>query len=161
MRTERYNGLWLEMYDSIDELPIHRFMAHNKYVLIDSGVGGDIEALTKHLDLIRRYNANEDKESVDKQALNAIQNIYFIFQNISPKMNAFVVLLKSINGKAVNDLTQEGINRVIKRLGCAGLTWGKMNQILDEIKKNWIRKSKSFFQRLRDRLKRTNTTRSY
>ena len=43
MKTAKVNGHTVEIFDSIDELNIRRFQKYNKYMLIDSGVGSDLQ----------------------------------------------------------------------------------------------------------------------
>ena len=57
MLTMRLNGHYLELYDSIDELPFARFQEYNRAVLIDSGLGSDFAAIDRHITQARRYNA--------------------------------------------------------------------------------------------------------
>ena len=41
MKTTKIGERAVVLYDSIDELPILRFHAYNKMLLIDAGVGSD------------------------------------------------------------------------------------------------------------------------
>ena len=45
MKTLYINNHEIKVYDSIDELPIINFQKYNKYVLIDSGLGSDIDSV--------------------------------------------------------------------------------------------------------------------
>ena len=39
----------VEMYDSIDELPIIRFHKYQKLLLVDSGIGADINSFDQRI----------------------------------------------------------------------------------------------------------------
>lgn len=51
----------VEIYDSIDELPIKRFHKFNKYLLIDAGVGSDLNSISEKINRIVRFIDKEDK----------------------------------------------------------------------------------------------------
>ncbi|MGL5979408.1 MAG: hypothetical protein ACRCZY_00735, partial [Phocaeicola sp.] len=55
MRKETINGHKVEIYDSIDELPIRNFHKYNKYLLVDSGVGSDLNDINTKISLIQNY----------------------------------------------------------------------------------------------------------
>ena len=84
----------VELYDSIDELPIVRFHKYNKMLLV-------------------RYCRLNQPDKAEKEIGNIRQNIYFIQSEISPKHLAFAALVKSIDGKLVDDLTDDGLQKVL------------------------------------------------
>ena len=49
MKTIIFKDKTIKLYDSIDELPIVNFQKYNKYILIDSGLGSDIESVDEHI----------------------------------------------------------------------------------------------------------------
>ena len=49
MRVIKYKDKIIKLYDSIDELPIVNFQKYNKYLLIDSGIGSDLNAFDEHI----------------------------------------------------------------------------------------------------------------
>lgn len=123
MRQERINKHVVELYDSIDELPIVRFQKYNKYLLIDSGVGSDMNDVLDHIDRAKLYiSANPTMAVVEME--NMRQAIYLISEEISPKYMAFAVLVHKIDGKEMNDLSDVGLKKVL--------------EILNEVKKSWI-----------------------
>lgn len=123
MRQERINKHVVELYDSIDELPIVRFQKYNKYLLIDSGVGSDINDVLDHIDRAKLYISANPKMAVVEME-NMRQAIYLISEEISPKYMAFAVLVHKIDGKEMNDLSDVGLKKVL--------------EILNEVKKSWI-----------------------
>lgn len=94
-------GISLEMYDSIEEMPIVAFQEYNRSILIDSGIGADLDSFDMHIDNVRRSIAAGDMVKAEQILVNMRQNINFIIQNVSPKHRAFSSLVKSINGKEV------------------------------------------------------------
>ena len=58
-------------------------------------------------------------------------------------MNAFVALIKTMNGKEIDLANTESI---IKELSRKGLTIGKLSGFMNEVKKKLTKKLKSFFR---------------
>ena len=148
MKRAKENGNDILLYDSIQETPITRFMEYNRYLFIDSKVGADHNALEQHIALLHKYSENGDKERHKKQLMNYHLAIQFIMGRINPRMNAFVAMMKELNGKQVVDVDENAAAEYIQEMGRRGLTWGKMNFHLAALKKklqlSWTR----FFRRL-------------
>ena len=158
MLNVRLNGHYLEMYDSIDELPFPRFQEYNRALLIDSGLGSDIQAIDRHINQARQYNANKDTANTEQALQNMRQAIFNVLEKSSPEGQAFVALIRRMNGNAVDDLSPEACRAILDELGRKGLTIGKLRGILAQIKKNWIANWKHSFQEWRTVRKRKNTT---
>lgn len=105
MRTEKINGHKVEIYDSIDELPIVRFQQYNKMMLVDSGIGSDLSDIDIRISRTIAYIMQKEPKSAIKEMENLRQTIYFIHEGISPKNLAFAALVKSIDGKETNDIS--------------------------------------------------------
>jgi len=146
LKEIHHNGHTLEMYDSIDELPVTRFLEYNVMLSIDAGIGGDMESAARHIIAIRRYNAKGDKEKVDQEARNLYQNLAFCVGHTNPEMTAFVALIHRMNGRPITDLSSEGVQRVIRELGHRGFTIGKMRGFLTAVKKKLKPSLRSFFR---------------
>ena len=157
MLNIKLNGHYLEMYDSIDELPFSRFQEYNLAVMIDSGLGSDIAAIDRHIDLARKYSAAGDKASTEQALLNMRQAIAFVLSGASPEARAFVVLIHRMNGNELTDLSESNVKRVIAELSRRGLTAGKLRGFLAHVKKNWTLNWKRFFQASRTARKRKST----
>ena len=105
----------VEIYDAIEELPITRFHKYNKMLLIDSGIGSDLSDFDNHIErAIRFCKVNPDITA--KELENLRQNVYFVQSELSPKMLAFCVLIKSIDGKQCNDISDDALAELQKEL---------------------------------------------
>lgn len=138
------NGHHLEMYDSIDELPFSRFQEFNRALLIDTGLGSDFAAFDRHIEQARRYNATGKPEQVEQALLNLRQSIFFAMDRIGPESQAFVVLIHRMNGREIDNLSQDNIRRVIDNLSRKGMTVAKIRGILERIKKKLMRSWRTF-----------------
>lgn len=132
MRTGYINGHSVEIYDSIDEMPIQRFQKYNKYMLIDSGVGSDLHDILAHIDRAQIY-MKKNPEMAKVELENMRQAIYLVSEEMSPKYMAFSVLVYKLDGQIVDDLTDVGLKRVLDKLNKVPKKW--MDGILDLVKK--------------------------
>lgn len=116
MKNLSINGKIIRVYDSIDEMPIINFQKYNKYLLIDSGIGSDADDIDAHIIRIAKFiKANNSKKAL-QELQNMRQNIYMVNSEISPKYLAFAALIHSIDGKKVDDLSDDGLKKILKSL---------------------------------------------
>ena len=116
MVTAKIGRHTVEIYDAIDELPIIRFQKYQKLLLIDAGVGGDINAFDQRLEKAGRFLAMGKTEEAGKELANLRQNVHLIQSEINPRHLAFAVLVKSVNGKGCDNLSDDGLRGVLDLL---------------------------------------------
>lgn len=122
MRRLFVNGRVLKVYDSIDELPIVNFQKYNKYLLIDAGIGSDIDSIDAHMAKIAKLVRVDTKKAL-QELQNMRQNMYMITSEISPKYLAFASLIYSIDGKVVTDLSDENLKSILDELRMVKHSW--------------------------------------
>lgn len=132
MREETIGKHKVKIYDSIDELPIIRFHKYNKYLLIDSGVGSDIDDVDGRFVRAIKYIKTEP-ESAIKELQNLRQLIHLVSSSLNPEHLAFAVLVAEIDDKPMNDLSEAGLQEVLRILGEAKKGW--MDWLLELVKK--------------------------
>ena len=116
MKSLLINKKIVRVYDSIDEMPIINFQKYNKYLLIDSGIGSDADDIDAHIIKITKFiKANNSKKAL-QELQNMRQNMYMVNSEISPKYLAFAALIHSIDGKEVNDLSDDGLKKLLQDL---------------------------------------------
>jgi hypothetical protein len=133
MKTIEVKGKKVEIYDSIDELPIKRFHKFNKYMLVDSGIGSDINDINEHIAKISRYIDKADKLNAKTELENLRQSLYLISEGVNVKHLSFMVLIKSINGKEIVDISDEGMKKLLDYFGSLELNF--FNRLIQSIKK--------------------------
>lgn len=101
----------VEIYDSIDELPIKRFHKFNKYLLIDAGVGSDLNSISEKINRIVRFIDKEDKANAKIELDNLRQAMFLSVSELNAKHLAFMVLVKSVDGKDIIDLSDAGLKK--------------------------------------------------
>ena len=55
MRKLKIKGHLIEIYDSIEEMPMRNFHKYNKMLLIDSGIGSDLSDFDRHVARVGVY----------------------------------------------------------------------------------------------------------
>lgn len=133
MKTLKLNGHKVTIYDSIDELPMVRFHKYSKMLLVDAGVGSDINDFDAHIERAVRYIRKGDTENGAKELENLRQNVYLILQEQSVKDLSFACLVKEIDGKERDDLSEDGLADVLRTLG--GVPRREMADSLESAKK--------------------------
>ncbi len=123
----------VELYNSIEELSIERFHKYNKMLLVDSGIGGTMEDVDKHLGRIAALVRQDKKEEVGKELENMRQNIYMVQAGLNPKMLSFAALAKSIDGKDITDISDDGLKQIVEQLKNETIT--NISQALEDVKK--------------------------
>ena len=99
MKDETIGKRKLKLYDSIEELPIMRYHKFNKFMLVDSGIGSDLEDIDTHVSKIKAFMIKNDMKSASTHLDNLRSSLYLIGQEINSKHMAYVCLIHSIDGK--------------------------------------------------------------
>ncbi len=125
----------LEFYNDIQDLPLERFNAFNKYVMLDTELGSSIQDFDK---IVVRIHEFINKEMTE-DAVKELMNLRFVVNNVLNENNlkglAFASLIKKVNGKAVEDYTEEKLRELLKELSDKGLTIGEVDSTVKEVKK--------------------------
>ena len=116
MKQMLINKKTICVYDSIDEMPIANFQKYNKYLMIDSGIGSDVDDIDAHITKIAKYIKSKDEKKALLELQNMRQSMYMINSEISPKYLAFAALIHSIDGKEVTDLSDDGLKALLEEI---------------------------------------------
>ena len=159
MKKVKINRLNLVLYDGIDEMPMDNFREFNRYVLIESGIGSDMQAVDSKLATIIRFMQLDKKESATKELLNMRQAIALVLAGTNLELMSFVPFIHSINGKPVTDLSQEGVKEILFRLEKARVETGWVLRTKSALKKKLTLNLMFYFLRTRKQPgSKTNTT---
>lgn len=148
MRTTKIGKLEVELYDAIDELPIIRFHAYNKALLIDAGIGSDLADWDAHIEKVIRFLRTKKNDLAEKELDNLRQNVYFIQTDISPRYLAFCALVRKVNGTEYNDMSPDGLAKVLKLFN--NVPHKEMTALLDAVKKKIDEELRLYFPTLFD-----------
>lgn len=142
MITKNINGHTVKLYDSIEDMPIINFQKYNRFLLIDSGIGSDLEDIDNHITKIAKYIAT-DKNLAIQELQNMRQALYFINQEVSPKHLAFTALVYEIDGEKVTDLSDDNLKEILHKLSAMNKSW--FNKLFTEIKKKVESELETYF----------------
>lgn len=117
MKEVKLNAHKVDLYNSIEELPMVRFHKYNKCLLVDAGIGSDLSAFDGHIERVVRYIRSDKREEAAKELENLRQNIYMVIEEMSPNHLAFACLVARIDGKPQDDISDDGLQRVMQLLG--------------------------------------------
>lgn len=144
MKTIFIQGHEIKLYDSIDEMPVVNFQKFNKYLLIDSGLGSDVDSIDTHIVNAAKYINSGKKAEAVQELQNMRQAIAFVVNNISPKYLAFAALIYSIDGKKQKDLSDENLKGIIDSIESSA-THGQIVTLLRAIKKKLFFELETYF----------------
>ena len=112
MKTYSIHGKVIKVYDSIDEMPIINFQKYNKYILLDSGLGSDLNSIDSHIVNLARL-INTDQKKAIQELQNLRQTMFLIINELSPKYMAFASLIYSVDGKKIENLSDDNLKEVL------------------------------------------------
>lgn len=116
MKTITVGTKVIRLYDSIDEMPIINFQKYNKYLLIDSGIGSDVNDIDAHIVKVAKFIKTNNAKKAMQELQNMRQSLYMVNSEISPKYLAFATLIQSIDGKEVTDLSDDNLKALLKEI---------------------------------------------
>lgn len=137
MKQMLINKKTICVYDSIDEMPIANFQKYNKYLMIDSGIGSDVDDIDAHITKIAKYIKSKDEKKALLELQNMRQSMYMVNSEISPKYLAFAALIHSIDGKEVTDLSDDGLKALLEEI--KQIKHSKVVEFLFWLKKKLLR----------------------
>lgn len=133
MKTITVGTKVIKLYDSIDEMPITNFQKYNKYLLIDSGIGSDVDDIDAHIVKVAKLIKSGNSKKAIQELQNMRQNMHMVNSEISPKYLAFASLIQSIDGKEITDLSDEGLKSLLKEI--SKIRHSKLLDLLVKLKK--------------------------
>lgn len=147
MKELLYKGRYIQLYASIQEMPVQVFQDFNRYCAIEANIGGNMQSVDGHLLRIVEYSKQGKKEDLRKEVLNLRQNMAFVIQNVNPTTMAFASIVHSINGQKVTDRSEEGLQKIVEKISRWGVPYGYILQAIDQVKKNRRPKFRYFSQK--------------
>lgn len=111
----------LKMYDDIDQLSIERFNKANKYWMLHDNIGSSIADFdTNHFNKMALLAGDKEKCIAE---MNNFRILVFNIQNeINVEHLSFACLVHSVDGKDNDDLSEDALRGMLKRLSDRGLT---------------------------------------
>jgi hypothetical protein len=143
----KLSGKEIELYDNIEDLPMRRFHKYNKYLLVDSGVGSGIADFDRHIEKAVRFISKKPEQAIT-ELNNLRQSVYLALNEVSPRMLSFAALVKSIDGKECDDLSDDGLKAVADEL--KEVTVAEFSSKMEEAKKKIDEQLSLYFPKVFD-----------
>ena len=123
--------------DLEEEISINRYIKWFQYLIMDStfneGVRGIVKSDERFFNLLRQEKI-DDAINQRKHSGMAINNM---LNGLYSKSLALACIVKSIDGKAQNDLSEEGLQKVSKQINESDISKAELDIIFDDVKKNF------------------------
>lgn len=146
MVTQKIGRHTVEMYDTIDELPIVRFHKYQKLLLVDAGVGSDITAFDRRIERARQFLSDGKPDKAAAELENLRQCVWMMQTELCPRDRAFAALVTRIDGRECTDLSDDGLRRVTEAL--SDTPRGVIAALLGAVKKKIDGELKLYFPAL-------------
>jgi len=143
----------IEFYDSIEEMPHRRYMKFNKEMMRQNEVGNSMTDVLKRIERAMSFINADSPDKAFKELSNARMSYNYANAELQPKGLALATMVRTIDGKEQNDITTDGLRRVLRMLQDLGITKKEVDQTTDEIKKKLNGNLKSsFLTNLREKI---------
>lgn len=154
MRTENINGHTLVLYNGIDEMPIINYQKYNKYLLVDAGIGPDVDSIDeKIVSLAKLINTNNKKAAID-ELTNLRLSIFMAQNQISPKLMSLITMCYSIDGEVITDYSDENIKLLLEKLQRS--KYGTLIDFFNQLKKKIEAELRVYFPQFFENAKEKN-----
>lgn len=139
MKIERIGKHKIERFDNIDEIPTERFFTYNRMLLLDSGIGGDMEAIDNHISRIAGFVARDKKKEATQELMNMRSSFYFVIENLNPKHLSYAALVHKVDGVLVTDFSDDNLRKLTKDFSDWGASRGFFEVAIEAVKKKFKR----------------------
>ena len=133
----RINNHTVETYESLSEMPMVNFHLFNKYIVLNSEIGWDLDAIRGHIEKVMRFVHQGAKDKAALELTNTLQSLTFAIENVGTDSMAFVCLCREIDGRNVILKDDESVKRWQERLSAWRFTMGVIWETVSALKKKF------------------------
>jgi len=112
-------GHRLVFYDSVEDLPIVQFHKYSRYLLVEAGIGDNINDIDKHITRILGFFG--DRKKMQQELLNLRQCLYVIATEQDIRNKATLCLVREVDGKIWEDFSDSGLDTLYKLVNKASI----------------------------------------
>ena len=131
----KINGLLIETYDSIQDMPSQNYHQFNKYIIMATDLGNDLDAIAGHKMKLARMIAQGRTEEALIELDNYHQSIVLNVEQVDLKSMAFICLCKTIGGRVVYVSSVEKVKSYLTVLHRNRFTVGQIWDYINQVKK--------------------------
>lgn len=137
MKEIKLNGNTVALYNDIEEMPIENYNLFNEYSLLQNDIGSNISDIDKHFHKLDTFLAHNKVPEAIQERKNLHQTFWNVFEQINFPSLQFAVCMKSINGEAIEDYTQDNLKKLIEDLSKKGLNMSTVKATIFDVKKKF------------------------
>lgn len=152
MTEVKIKGHKVVFFDSIKQMPIRRYQQSNKYLMIASDIGSDFADFDKRTLKVMEFLKKGMLGEAVKEMENRRQTIWNAYKNYNPQGMSLALLVKSIDGRPRNDISDEGLEKTLDELNRIGFSYDDMIENLSEVKKKSTFNLKRIFRTISKRM---------
>lgn len=133
----------IEIFDSIHDLELDRYIEFQVLFLEDIYGGSTIEHIGGHFQQFHKFISGQKIESIHREAISLHACIFNAIERLNVTSLSFAPFLYKINGKEVfgdfkKDFSIDNAREILSDLSKRGLKYGHVSDTLDEVKKKLI-----------------------
>ena len=125
----------IEIYDSIQNLPVLRFQKFNKYQMIASEIGNDFADYDKRTEKALAFLHKNMLQEAIQELNNRRQTVFNAYNEFTPIGKSFAVLIKRIDKTVYEMYAPDDLDAILKHLNDIGFDFETSMVKLREVKK--------------------------
>ena len=125
----------IELFDSIQNLPILRFQKFNKYQMIDSEIGNDFNDYDRRTEKALAFLHKGMVNEAILELNNRRQTVFNAYNEFSPRGKSFAVLVKRIDGKVYEGYAPDDLDLILQHLEDIGFDMNATLNSMEQVKK--------------------------
>lgn len=129
----------INLYDpDLHKIPEYNWQKFQRCLILDAGIGSDLNAILNRADTISLCVANERKEDLDNELTNLKLSLYSAVEGINYESMAFACMVEDIAGMKHSIATDTDINTLSKLIAETSITHGELSDYIELVKKKLI-----------------------
>lgn len=141
--TYQFKNHEIEIYDSIQALPIMRFAKFNKYQMIAAEIGSTFEDYNRRTEKALAYLKKGMAKEAAQELTNRQTAVFNAYNEQTPAGKSFAVLVKRIDEKEYVKFAPDDLDQILIHLNDIGFDIETCIEKLTTVKKksiwNWLR----------------------
>lgn len=139
----KIGGHEVSFYDDISIMPVTRFQKWQKMLLVDGGIGSDVQSFDRHAARIIGYIHRGEAEKAVSEVEALRQGVIMAMKGVDTRKMSTLLLVSEVDGKPWTDDTDDGIARLSEMLSEA--TAGEIEEARSEAKKKIDAQLREYF----------------
>lgn len=125
----------IKVFASAEELPIKRYSKFQKYSLLETGIGSNMESIGAHFGKLFEYLGYQMNAEALQESKNLYYNFHLMLEEVNIESMAFACLIHSMDGTEITDTSEDGLKVIVELLSEYGLTQKEVESHNSEVKK--------------------------